>query len=260
MSKFLDRLDRLARGPSTPMGFGASTRVEKLPAMGLLASVTQEQAASGAVSSSGVDGFLIRGAVGDGQLSGLVAQVGDLPWGIEVDGLTEGSASGYSEQGADFFRFGASGVEVGALSEEEPAYLLSLPLDSEERVLRAIEDLPVDGIVLSVDANNLPLDLSQLMSLSAVRCMFNKYLLVELPGIVGAGELRGLRDIGVDAVILDVSAVSAEALTEFQENLLNLPRQRKPRAGKADAMLPRNTFHPPATRHQDDDDDDDDDE
>jgi hypothetical protein len=257
MSKLLDRLDKLARGPSTPMGFGASSRVEKLPAIGLLASVTQEQAANGAVSSSGVDGILIKGSIGESQLNSLLAQVGDLPWGVEVDGLNEGTASGYVEQGADFFRFGANGVEVGALSEEDPGYLLSLPLDLEERVLRGIEDLPVDGVVLSVDAASLPLDLSQLMVLSAVRCMFNKYLLVELPGVVGAGELRGLRDIGVDAVILDVSAVEAGQLAEFQENLLNLPRQRKARAGKAEAMLPRNTFHVPAPARQDDDDEED---
>lgn len=257
MSKFLDRLDRLARGPSTPMGFGASSRVEKLPAMGLLASVTQEQAASGSLSSSGVDGFIIKGAIDENGLSSIVSQMGDLPWGMEVDGLNETTAAGYLEKGADFFRFGPNGVEVGALSEEEPAYLLSLPLDSEERALRGVEDLPVDGVVLSVDASNLPLDLSQLMSLSAVRCMFNKYLLVELPGVVGAGELRGLRDIGVDAVIMDVSSVEASALAQLQEDLLNLPRQRKPRASKSDAMLPRNAFRLPATRRQDDDDEED---
>ena len=192
-------------------------------------------------------------------MSSFVSQVGDLPWGMEVEGLDEASASGYVDKGADFFRFGASGVEIGALSEEGPAYMLSLPLDLEERTLRGVEDLPVDGVVLSVDSSSLPLDLSQLMSLSAVRCMFNKYLLVELPSVVGAGELRGLRDIGVDAVILDVSALSAEAFSQLQEDLLNLPRQRKPRASKSDAMLPRNAFRVPATRRQDDDDDDEDD-
>ena len=31
MSKFLDRLDRLARGPSTPMGFGAASRLRGCP-------------------------------------------------------------------------------------------------------------------------------------------------------------------------------------------------------------------------------------
>ena len=258
MSKFLDRLDRLARGPAIPMGFGASTRVEKLPAMGLLASVTQEQVTSGSLASSGIDGFLIKGAIGDGQLDSLLSHVGDLPWGVEVDGLNEDAASGFVSKGADFFRFGATGIEISALSEEEPAYLLSLPLDSEERTLRGVEDLPVDGVVLSVDSSNLPLDLSQLMTLSAVRCMFNKYLVVELPGVVATGELRGLRDIGVDAVILDVSSVAPEALAEFQENLLNLPRQRKPRASKSDAMLPRNAFRIPASHQQQDDDDEDD--
>ena len=148
-------------------------------------------------------------------------------------------------------------MEVGALSDEEPAYLLSLPLDSEDRVLRAIEDLPVDGVVLSIDSLGGPLDLSQLMALSAVRCMFNKYLLVELPGVVGAGELRGLRDIGVDAVILDVGSVGEEALAGLQAELLNLPRQRKPRSSKSDAMLPRNTFRTPGARRQEDDEDDD---
>ena len=257
MSKFLDRLDRLARGPATPMGFGASHRVEKLPAMGLLASVTQGQATDGSLSSSGVDGLLIKGDIGENELNSLLAQAGDLPWGMEVNGLNEGAASGYVQKGADFFRFAAGGVEVGALSDEEPAYLLSLPLDSEERTLRGVEDLPVDGVVLSVDSDRLPLDLSQLMALSAVRCMFNKYLLVELPGVVGAGELRGLRDIGVDAVILDLAAVNAGDLAGFRENLLSLPRQRKPRVSKSDAMLPRNAFQLPARRQDEEEEEDD---
>ena len=36
MSKFLDRLDKLSRGPTTSMGFGVATRTEKLPGIALI--------------------------------------------------------------------------------------------------------------------------------------------------------------------------------------------------------------------------------
>jgi hypothetical protein len=87
-----------------------------------------------------------------------------------------------------------------------------------------------------------PLTIQHLMTIGSVRNAFSKFLLVEVSGDLSAGELERLRDVGVDGLVVDATALSAKKLEGLKERLLSLPKRQRSRSGKPIASLPRTAF------------------
>ena len=160
-----------------------------------------------------------------------------LPWGAKVDDLNGETADDLIQQGCDFFLVDADSVTVEAAKDERAAFILSVPDGASDGFLRAIEDLPVTAAFTSLAADG-PLTLQRLIDVGSLRTMFDKYLLVQVSPGLSDKELEGLRDMGVDALVVDVATASQDSLKAMKESLLKLPRQRKPRSEKAGAVLP----------------------
>ena len=248
MSKFLDRLDRINRGTPTSLGFGLGTRPEKVPSMALLGTLTDpKKSAKGAstLAKIGADGALIDGTDMEGKLEELAQTLDKVPWGIRVHDLSGEQAVKYREKGCDFLAFQPEAAPLGALGDEDTGYLLCIQPDMDEQSLRAIEDLPIDAVLLPLKSVEPPLTLQHLITIGVVRSAFTKYLLVEITGALTAEELDGLKDIGVDGLVVDPNTLSVEELEGLRERLLALPKRHrnKPRYSPG-AMLPRMAYDP----------------
>jgi hypothetical protein len=183
------------------------------------------------------DGALIAGTNSAEDLASLTKALGSTPWGVKVDDLNGETADGLIQQGCDFFLVDADSVTVEAARDDRAAFILSLPEGASDGFLRALEDLPITAAFTSL-ADNGPLTLRRLIDVGSLRTMFDKYLLVQVDPGLSARELEALRDMGVDAVVVDVATASEDSLKAMKENLLKLPRQRKPRSEKTSAVLP----------------------
>jgi hypothetical protein len=165
-----------------------------------------------------------------------------VPWGISVETLNGEQATQCREKGCDFLAFGPEKTLLGALEDEDTAYILNIQPDMEERYLRAIEDLPVDAVLLPMRSLEPPLTLEHLITIGSVRANFSKYMLLEIPAVLTAGELEGLRDIGIDGLVVDATTTSAEDLEGLKERLLALPRRARSRAQKPSAVIPHTGY------------------
>ena len=257
MSKLLDRLDRISKGTVSQMGFGAA-RVEKTPPMVLVGKIGKAKAAStaAALSDAGFDGAVLDGVSSDDAGKATESLTG-VPWGLKLDEVTSEQVAASREKGCDFLAFTPDKAVLEALSDDdksddETGRILCISADMDERALQAIEDLPVGAVLLSLDSVKRPLTMDHLLTIGSVRGAFSKYLLVELSGDLSSAELEGLRDIGVDGIVVDAASMSKTALKQCKERLHGLSRrQRKPQS-RAGALLP-------AGSSQSDDHDDDDD-
>ena len=248
MSRFLDTLERINRGPTTSMGFGTAARTEKVPAMALLGILSDPgKSVQGAATLARIDaeGALIEGKKTEKTLKKIAQTLDSVPWGVGVQELNGEQVSHYREHGCDFLAFGPERALVGAIGNEDTAFLLRIQPDMDERSLRAIEYLPVDAVLLSLGYMEPPLTIQHLITVGSVRDAFSKYLLLEVPGVLTAEELESLRDMGVDGLGLDATAVPADELEGLKERILALPRQQRNRTNKASAILPRTTYTPP---------------
>ena len=245
MSKLLDRLERVNRGPVASLGFGAAARVNKTRPMALIGTLSDPgkavEGASG-LAKIDADGALIDGLDLQKNQKQLAQALDTVPWGVRVPGLDSEQVSQYKEQGCDFMAFPAEKALLEALGEADTAYILSIQPDIDEKLLRAIETLPVDAVLLPFKSADSPLTLQHLLTISSVRRAFSKYLLLELPGAPTSKEMEALRDVGVNGLVVDTTVVSAEKLAGLHEELLALPRRKRDRGERATAILP-GTFY-----------------
>lgn len=239
MSKLLDKLGKIGKGNTTPMGFGATLSREKTPPL-LVIGILRKDYAKGATSLAQAKGDASLFYIAD--TASVTAKacnaLGSIPWGVWSESMGVQDIQKLKEQGCDFLVFQGEAVALEALEEDEIGRILVLPAETEDRVLRTLDDLPVDALLLRlVDSDASPLTLGHLMQIGAIRGMTSKYLLVERPAPPSRRELEALRDAGVDAVALDVATTTADQMTQIRQELLDLPR-RKPRAERSAAVLP----------------------
>ena len=238
MSKLVSRIEKISRGSPAPIGFGASGRTARTPAMaliGILSGNSPEDAKC--LADLDADGALFAATTPSEEFASLTEALGATPWGVKVNDLNGETADGLIQQGCDFFLVDADSVTVEAAKDERAAFILSLPEAAGDGFLRALEDLPITAAFTSLAADG-PLTLQRLIDVGSLRTMFDKYLLVQVNPGLSARELEALRDMGVDALVVDVAAASEDSLKAMKESLLNLPKQRKPRSEKASAVLP----------------------
>lgn len=240
MSKLLDNLEKLSRGTQAPMGFGASLSRQKAAAllvMGVLRSndkkevshLVKAQCDAAVLHTDGLDWTAVEEAQ---------TAVESVPWGVWLDCVTPEDLAKLRNGGCDFFVFQSGDVPVEALEEGEIARIMAVPVDMEDRLLRTLEDLPVDAILLRMgEMDSTLLTIRHLMQIAAVRGMTSKHLIVEGPSLPSQRELESLRDAGVDALAIETANVTVARMKELRKTLVDLP-QRRSRPERASAVLP----------------------
>ena len=243
MSKFLDRLEQIAQGAPPPMGFGAP-RGQKTPGMALVGLVSEAYAeAISLLGDLGPDAVLIAGAKDPQSVKESTQTLrSGIPWGSRVSSLSEEDAQAFEEGGCDLLAFSLSGTSLAAVSSEEMARILCVQPDIETDQLRAVADLPIDALLLSMPSLSAAWTLEDLASISRVSHRVDKYVLLEVSKIPGPKELEALRNTRVHGLVVDVGKTDSQSLRELKQALLDMPRQRPARRERPVALLPRSAF------------------
>lgn len=247
MSEFLKRLDTVAEGGSTPMGFGTANRKERFPTLACLGVVRGSHSELQSLADEGcLAGVLVVGD--DGK---TIEGMGNTPWGVWPTSVDPDTVARYREKGCDFLVCSPERLQLTALEEEGLGFFLALPLDLDDRSLRAVESLPVDGVLLTTEELKPPLTVEHLMRVGAVRTMFGKHILVEASPELCQAELVQLRDVGMVGIAVDLEGISLEFLKELQQRIASLPREGRagPR-GRGPSVQYEPLYRPPTISGQ----------
>ena len=260
MSKLQERLERVASGPSRPLGFSFGNR-ESLPPLVIVTRVTSgtlktaENAQKGAVKG-GAEFILVDGAAA----AKSPPKTGDTPWGARVDGLTEKELGALREAGCDFLFVSLGETPVRLLNDESLGYFGVVPADLDERRLRAIERLPFEGNVVEAETGD-SLTVGLALEYAAAASRLSGHLLARVSLSWGTGEMEQLRDMGFGGVIVEVAdARQAAKVADLREAIMGVPAQSRRRRGRASARVPQmveGAAAPPPDEGDDDDDFDD---
>ena len=256
MSKFLDRMEKIRNGAPNPMGFGR-VATEKVPGMALVGLISGNHAANVAVVADlAPDAALVVSLSGPPAVKELGQALSSVPWGGRVNSLSEEEASAYLDGGCDLVAFPLVGTSVSAVVSDQVARILCVDSNLEDRELRAIESLPVDVLLLPMGGVSGPWTLQDLATVGGISRRSSKYVLVEVSRTPGRKELEALRDIGVHGLVVDVGTTPPEALAELKAALLDMPRQKPPKSGRANALLPSSAFSVPPQPTKEDEEED----
>jgi hypothetical protein len=258
MSKFIEHLEKVGVAVPAAMGFGASRVPEKVPSLLLVALSGTTPADS--LAQLPVDFHIISTAkVSKSELKAARGVAGDALWGVWPETLTSSSLDTLSKEGGDFFIFSNVTTPAEVLVGEELGKLMAVPADLSEEMVRSLEELPVDAILLSGLEETSPLSVGDLMQVRWVRDWMSKPLLLLRSQSLSQGELEVLQDAGIQAVVLDMRTMNGKDVDAMREAIEGLP-PRKARRDHATALLPRlspRTAPPPSAGEEDEDEDDD---
>ena len=210
MSRFIDKLNRLSRTESQPIGFrtkeAASTRLK----MQLVVSLAQENVDVLADNMIGADAGLVRISKlnsGVKALQKISQEVSDIPWGGWLPGGGQGKIKQITRVGGDFVVFSAINTPLSILQNDEVGKILEVEASIGEGVLRAVNELPVDAVLIADEQKEgYFLTWQHLMLFRRFADLLTKPLLVSVPLKVTVGEFQTLWGAGIAGVVVEVTA------------------------------------------------------
>lgn len=197
MSRLIDRLNQVMKGTSSPLGFQARRTASPRPKMLLVADISKAKSARRrAEDTAGADGVLSSGAGAD---TGTGKKTTDVPRGIRQEG---GGRAKEAEAGIDFTVFPAD-TAFSATEKSSPGCLLEVDSATSEGMIRAINRLPVDAVLINGEEEaGSPLTWQQLMRYTRFGELLRKPLLVSAGAKITAAELAALWEAGVVGVVM----------------------------------------------------------
>ena len=251
MSRLIDTIEKAGLQSAPPLGFGAAAGMEQAtPDLVLIESVRAEQVGDLTTASSPADAIAVEDpATIDGTLQGLDGRI----WGVRSSSFTLEQATGLLDKGCDFVVFESLETHASVLSDEDLGVIAAVPADMDDESVRALVELPVDGVLFTPPLTELPLTIETLMAVQALRGLTDKSLLVEAPDGLDSAALESLRLVGVNALIVDHASGKAACVREM---LLSLPRRRE-RQQHRSALIPHLPAPTPSPAYDEDEEDDD---
>jgi len=257
MSKLLDKLEKSQKDYGGKLGFNKSANENIYPQIlivGKYSSYSFKSKKSDQLVSL-MDGILFQSnlpnQVND-SLSKLPADIKSLPWGIWSPSLKGADVTNLQKNNCDFIVSDIANTPLEALHESTTARILQIPNILDERILRSLDDLPVDGFLLQITSKLAIKPLETLLEITNVRSMVSKYLFVEFLTTPTEKYVDILKEVGIDILIVDAAVVTEKQLTALRTALIDLPK-RIGRGSKSAATV----SHLSALDHSNDYDDDD---
>ena len=242
MSRFVDKLNQVSQAVPQPMGFRAAQLGSPIPRMLLIASLPQANVDGLADYVAGADAGLLpisKLSSGAKTLKEVYQVVSDIPWGGWLRDIGRGEINQVVKAGCDFVVFPEASALLAVLQNDEVGKILQVEVSLSEGLLRAVDELPVDGVLIAGEQeSDYFLTWHHLMIFQRFADLLTKPLLVGVPSNVTANELQALWEAGVDGVVVEVEVDQpAGRLNELRQviNELTFPLRKRV---KAEVLLP----------------------
>ncbi len=237
MSKLIDRLIQTAETVSSPMGFRATRAAPPKPKMALIARVEPaENMAQLADYVSSADAAIIAQTGAEkNTVTDIARSLPGTVWGLWSEDKSRQQIKASAEAGADFIILPLNS-EIGLPGTEKMGKILLVESSLGEGLIRTINELPVEAVLLTDDEKALTWH--QLMLCQRFFDLLFKPLLLTVPASVDSDELKALWKAGVDGVVISVKTVKqAERLKALRHIIEQSDFAARPRK-KVAALLP----------------------
>jgi hypothetical protein len=241
------------------MGFATRPQAATAATMLLLGSAPAKNAGKYA-KTEGVDAIILTGAEA---LAGDATPVEDLKdqiWGVSIGDIDFDGLDRLKEMGCDFIVPSSDDHSAAILRDDDMARGYEVDTALTESVARALEFLPVDFLFLTPPKSLWPLKLSNLIELESTVGLVGSHFVLKVDKPPSAQDLEIVRNLPVDALLIDLTSTSNGDLKKYRECIDALP-PRKIRGGAgdhSDATMPQTGVAPNGHQHDHDLDDDDD--
>jgi len=240
MSKLIEKLNQVAKAGPQSIGFRSTQPASAKPKILLIASLVQTDSAGSLTDyTAGADAVLIT-KLGPGAKTTekITRSFPDIPWGLQLGDISAKDIEPMLAAGCDFIVF-PTDIAPAIPGEGKMGKILQIEPSLSEGLLRAVNELPVDAVLLADQPGEKPfLTWHHLMLFRRFADLSSKPMLASLPPNVSQSELGVLWETGVVGVVVKVGmGQPAGRLKELRQTIDRLtfpPRQGQ----KIEALLP----------------------
>ena len=219
MSKFIERLQQVLQPPVQSMGFNAAKSEQTRPRIQLVVDITTGKSKSQPKELDKADALLAPiSVVGDSKtICGVWLTKGDAE---ELDK--------FIKTGVDFVILPESGEVLAA--DKKIGKILQIEASITDILLRTVNALPVDAVLIKEEENALVLTWKRLMLIHRFASLAGKSLMIEVLPTVTDTELQQIWEAGVSGVVVKTDAEQAETVALKLRNIIDklmFPSKRK---------------------------------
>lgn len=155
----------------------------------------------------------------------------DIPWGGWLKEVSGPAVKKLGEEGADFIVFSAASISQAVLEEENLGKVVEVEAALDAGLLKAIDDLPVDAVIIAGEKPSLTWQ--DLMLFRRGANVLTKPLLAKVSPDVTASELQALCEAGVAGVVV------GGKWAELRLMIDKMPAPKASKRRKAEPLVPR---------------------
>ena len=237
MSKFVDKLQRVSKTSTSPIGFGSSISEPGGPSMLLIAALSRlDDKETEVVINGSIDaGLILNHDFGIKVVRQMIESAGEIPLGVLIKDTPEEKVNEFADSGCDFVVFSTKMPATTLYKEGVGKFLVVEPrLDSG--LVKAINNIDVDGVFLSHDEESF-LTVEYLLVCRRFCELLDKPFIVILPSLVNSNVLSNLWEAGVNGIAIPAEQTS-EVFVELRKLIDDLPKESGRKRAKASAILP----------------------
>jgi hypothetical protein len=259
MSRLIEKFHEASR-VIAPMGFRTARTAAAVPKILLIASLEAGTLEKRADYLEAADAALVRftgTALTAKGVQKAAASLPDIPWGFDMADDDAKKAAGM-EAGADFILFAIDNQVADTPKDDKTGKILQVESSLDDGLLRAINDLAVDAVLVSdaFEGDGSSLMWHQLMIFQHLANLLSKPLIVPAPASISEKELKALWDTGVDGIIVAFDKTGT-GIKELRQVIDRLPPRSVRKRGKPSVVLPRTAGETPAPAPPDEEEEED---
>lgn len=239
MSRFIKKLRQISESAAAPLGF-KTTAISPNQLMLLIAFLPKgDNSGAAQLAEAKVDAVLMYSQDLEKELQTIQkvsGQIGDIPWGIYPEAISDKGVEGLRGIGGDFLIFGASEAPASLL-QEEIGKVMKLTLPCEEGLIGTLNQLAIDAVLLDFREEGEDLTIAQLMNCQWISGSTNKPLLIAVQQVPSDKEMQALWEAGVKGLVVEVEGNPMPELTRLRQAIAALSSSSK-KTGERRAILP----------------------
>jgi hypothetical protein len=164
----------------------------------------------------------------------------DIPWGGWLRDIGREGIGQMVEAGCDFVVFPAANTSLAILQDDKLGKILEVEPLLDEGLLKAIDDLPVDAVLIASEKEKgYFLTWHHLMLFRRCANLLTKPLLVSAPSDLAASELQALWEAGVVGVVVETGIGQPRGrLAELHQIIDKLTFPSPGKRKKVEPLLP----------------------
>jgi hypothetical protein len=242
MSKLIAKLKKACECAPQPMGFFSQQAAAEKPRMQIVVKVDSADSEALPEMLKSADALVLPlTRSNDMQALEKVCQAGsEVPWGGWLAGEGKEIVNQAAKSACDFVIFPAEKTPLNILQKEKMGMLMEIEPSLPESLLRTINELSIDAVVVSWKWEENDISWYHLMVYTRLASGLNKPLLAAVPAAITSDELQALWDIGITGIILTASGKRfVEALARVRQAANELTESDTKKKGKLRVILPR---------------------